>query len=1213
MQVEIRIANQLLSVGNRPGDVLSSGQSERVANAGAHPYQCCVLDELIRNDKGLWLGVERRVVKGSLELTFRLKGSSPCVLHWGTASRRASSWQLPVSSLWPEGSTLHDTTAVQTPFKPDSEGGRLSLRFPKEAMPPFLVFDLLWPETNKWENNRGRDFWIGMTEPGPSPATALEAHLAESSQHVPVQTLTLNTGDELATATVHDADQSRLVLVTNAAGPLLLHWGVQDRARSRWKLPSAAQRPAGTKDFDAQAVRTPFEEREGLCWLILAFSSAEAPTGIGLVLFQSGAGHWLKPDGHDLFLRVSAVESAESPLSDLMAEIVDGEMGKHGWTLMHRFNLCHNLIEQSGDDRAAWATLFIWLRYSAIRQLDWQRNYNTKPSELSHAQERLTAKLAESYARHPGQRDLVRLMLGCVGRGGDGQRIRDEILQIMHRHHIKEVGGTWMEQWHQKLHNNTTPDDIVICEAYLAFFRADGHLEAYDQQLLQGGVTRERLAGFERPITQNPEWHPHLKDGLIHDFEHYLQLLRSVHAGTDLDTAAQSGRHLLDGDASDALGFVQWHFRDAQTNVVELVERITAVRRGLNNVLIHESDSSRVKDGLYLDLALEEALRTVIERQLHSGFEGDVLVTLIGLVQENLLLGQDDHELAQCGRELASLPQDGRFSPDWSLRAKAAVDRLRRAAESITDMTYQQLQPTATRLGQEFDAAEWTVTLFSEEIVRGRPVFVLSMLLQQLDPILRKGANVGDWQVISPSRAVGEVVVMEELRPTQGRKFARPTVIIADKVHGDEEPPEGVCGIITSGSVDLVSHVAVRARNANLLFATCFDAGVFEQLKKLEGSNIVLTVTPSGDVKFADAREAIPGRAKRKTRSTGGAVLPEPALRVLRRDEFVPGQVGGKSWRIRELAGKLSDTFHTPRSVALPFGVFEAVLASKVNKTSAQTFKSLLRQLNSEPETKLAELRECILGLQLPDKLMRDLRDALEREQISVGQAAASLSGNQTVELGGDRERVDLVAARIKQVWASLWNDRAYASREANGLAHDSVSMAVLIHEVVEADYAFVIHTVNPATGNRGEMYAEVVRGLGETLVGNYPGRAMSFVVDRAGGNATVLAYPSKSIALHGSGLIFRSDSNAEDLEGYAGAGLYDSVMIAPFREERLDYTGDRLVWDAIFQKTFLSGIVELGLAVERAFGGPQDIEGVWRNGEWHVVQTRPQVGLQKA
>ena len=33
------------------------------------------------------------------------------------------------------------------------------------------------------------------------------------------------------------------------------------------------------------------------------------------------------------------------------------------------------------------------------------------------------------------------------------QAVRDEILNIMHRNKIKEVKGTWMEEWHQKLHN----------------------------------------------------------------------------------------------------------------------------------------------------------------------------------------------------------------------------------------------------------------------------------------------------------------------------------------------------------------------------------------------------------------------------------------------------------------------------------------------------------------------------------------------------------------------------------------------------------------------------------------------------------------------------------------------------------------------------------------------------------------------------------------
>ena len=36
-----------------------------------------------------------------------------------------------------------------------------------------------------------------------------------------------------------------------------------------------------------------------------------------------------------------------------------------------------------------------------------------------------------------------------------------------------------MEEWHQKLHNNTSPDDVEICEALLAMLRAGCDPAAY--------------------------------------------------------------------------------------------------------------------------------------------------------------------------------------------------------------------------------------------------------------------------------------------------------------------------------------------------------------------------------------------------------------------------------------------------------------------------------------------------------------------------------------------------------------------------------------------------------------------------------------------------------------------------------------------------------------------------------------------------------------
>jgi alpha-glucan,water dikinase len=172
--------------------------------------------------------------------------------------------------------------------------------------------------------------------------------------------------------------------------------------------------------------------------------------------------------------------------------------------------------------------------------------------------------------------------------------------------------------------------------------------------------------------------------------------------------------------------------------------------------------------------------------------------------------------------------------------------------------------------------------------------------------------------------------------------------------------------------------------------------------------------------------------------------------------------------------------------------------------------------------------------------------------------------------------------------------------------------MAVLVQQVVPADYAFVIHTVNPATGSANELFAEVVLGLGETLVGNFPGRALSFRWDKTTRQPTLLSYPGKSTALYGSGLIFRSDSNGEDLAGYAGAGLYDSVLLEKPRTVALDYTQEPLVWDDQFRADLLATIARIGLEVERVCGAPQDIEGAVSQGNYYVVQTRPQVGLEQ-
>jgi phosphoenolpyruvate synthase/pyruvate phosphate dikinase len=43
--------------------------------------------------------------------------------------------------------------------------------------------------------------------------------------------------------------------------------------------------------------------------------------------------------------------------------------------------------------------------------------------------------------------------------------------------------------------------------------------------------------------------------------------------------------------------------------------------------------------------------------------------------------------------------------------------------------------------------------------------------------------------------------------------------------------------------------------------------------------------------------------------------------------------------------------------------------------------------------------------------------------------------------------------------------------------------MLLLLLQVVDGQYAFVLHTANPLTGRHGDMFGELVAGLGEVLV----------------------------------------------------------------------------------------------------------------------------------
>ena len=93
----------------------------------------------------------------------------------------------------------------------------------------------------------------------------------------------------------------------------------------------------------------------------------------------------------------------------------------------------------------------------------------------------------------------------------------------------------------------------------------------------------------------------------------------------------------------------------------------------------------------------------------------------------------------------------------------------------------------------------------------------------------------------------------------------------------------------------------------------------------------------------------------------------------------------------------------------------------------------------------------------------------------------------------------DAVLAAVRQCWASLWTDRAVSYRAAQGIDPSTVSLAVVVQQMVDAAVAGVLFTANPVTGRRHEAVIDASPGLGEAVVSGAV-NPDHFVVDSATG-----------------------------------------------------------------------------------------------------------------
>ncbi|GAA2251940.1 phosphoenolpyruvate synthase [Streptomyces amakusaensis] len=184
----------------------------------------------------------------------------------------------------------------------------------------------------------------------------------------------------------------------------------------------------------------------------------------------------------------------------------------------------------------------------------------------------------------------------------------------------------------------------------------------------------------------------------------------------------------------------------------------------------------------------------------------------------------------------------------------------------------------------------------------------------------------------------------------------------------------------------------------------------------------------------------------------------------------------------------------------------------------------------------------------------------------------ASFAGQQDTYLnviGAER-----VVEAVRRCWASLWTDRAVAYRETNGIAHDSVYLAVVVQTMVQSAVSGVLFTANPVTGDRRQTVVDASPGLGEAVVSGAvdPDR---FVVEA---DTIVERRPGDKR------LIIRSlpDGGTERIEAEA--------------DETPCLTDDQI-----------RRLAALGGTVRDHYGSPQDIEwAIDEDGALQLTQARP-------
>jgi phosphoglucan,water dikinase len=637
--------------------------------------------------------------------------------------------------------------------------------------------------------------------------------------------------------------------------------------------------------------------------------------------------------------------------------------------------------------------------------------------------------------------------------------------------------------------------------------------------------------------------------------------------------------------------------------VAPLLELLTGLREAVAEKL-KEKIGPEGQQLVIADIRMEEFSFVLMSRYMNL-VEGnkvkpqwtDFLHSLALAVANLRLGGFAPEECRAIESELEAWGQEfDQGDRDQLLRLKATLDRSLRLSGLYTRKILDLFPQKAERLGSALGVNEQAIRVFSEADIRSHPVFQLSKLSSLLLKRVREAASLPPWDVIVPGRALGRLLLSSRLSGLT-MSDGGSTIAVLEEVEGDEEIPPRVAALIVPHATPHLSHLAVRARQAGTVFAVCEEPALFRSLKEMAGKDVLF------DAAGAKPEISLSGAGKQESRPAPAAG--RPAIRetgltdgasVLMLPDVTVENSGSKAYgarRLEELSRRPNAGFGTPASVVLPFGVMERALSERPELQ--KRYRNLIGKLGwagrEEFRGILEELAKIVRQTEVPPSILDEATVRFgegKRLMVRSSSNCEDLEGLSGAGLYETEANVsaDRLAEAVRNVWASLWTERAAANRASLGISHGQVHMAVLIQEMLLPDYSFVIHTVNPITGKKGEVYIELAAGLGETLAsGEVPGTPYRMVCSPAN-EVHILSFASFSHSI---------------LPG-APAELI---------RETLDYSKVGLSVDRGLRTAAAVRLADVARSVEKALGRPQDIEGLLSGSDIRLVQSRPQQGLQ--